>query len=387
MASTSQTPPQSPPAHVEEQHVATPSPPPSPIKSSKVSFALEDIRIKACNFLGISELPSKKKYHPEEYKPMFDFIQSSVIGEAIHKDPVTLQVELLEEFWWTAEYVEDDNENYIVGTVLNGSQKIKITRNRIRQVLRLPKINSKRPFVEPPTTSEWKAWLPTIGYQYAIIESERKEVPINPRKNLLPGVWAFLLTHIIQCMFGNTGSHDQANSSQMQMFMSLAEGINIDYALMIYEDLATKVKKNGRPSVIPYTRTIALVMQHILGERYTSATHQTPSRIGVSIFAADAKAEVAPLTVHMKKVLSISFPDTYPKIPADTTSSQKNEKGASARKDKRKQKGQRSLTTPTATSNTPITPPKGLTHALSSTTKTILGVLKKGPHFIQKGNY
>ena len=131
MASTSQTPPQSPPATVEEQHFATPPPPPSPIKSSKVKFGFEDLHIKACNFLGVPKLPTKKKYNPVAYKPMFDFIQSSVIGEAIHMDPINIQLELIIEFWWTAKYIEDANENYIIGTVLNGSQEIKINKIRL----------------------------------------------------------------------------------------------------------------------------------------------------------------------------------------------------------------------------------------------------------------
>ncbi|GJW17952.1 hypothetical protein Tco_0025388 [Tanacetum coccineum] len=83
-----------------------------------------------------------------------------------------------------------------------------------------------------PTGGILGEWFPMIGYGEEVSAKE------TLRKSLLPPMW------------------------------SLANGINIDYANIFWEDIILKLKKKQRKKVVPYTRFISLLIMHKMMEGY-----------------------------------------------------------------------------------------------------------------------
>ncbi|GJY31247.1 hypothetical protein Tco_0414742 [Tanacetum coccineum] len=79
------------------------------------------------------------------------------------------------------------------------------------------------------------------------------------RKSLLPPRWRLLMAQIIQCLGGKTGGFDQITNKDAIILYSLANGINIDYSTIFWEDIIIKLKKKQREKVVPYTRFFSLL--------------------------------------------------------------------------------------------------------------------------------
>nr|GEV05678.1 putative reverse transcriptase domain-containing protein [Tanacetum cinerariifolium] len=67
---------------------------------------------------------------------------------------------------------------------------------------------------------------------------------------------------------GKTGGFDQITNKDAIILYSLANGINIDYAIIFREDIVSKLNKIHREKVIPYTRFLSLLMMHKMKESY-----------------------------------------------------------------------------------------------------------------------
>ncbi|GKB25101.1 hypothetical protein Tco_0864502 [Tanacetum coccineum] len=70
------------------------------------------------------------------------------------------------------------------------------------------------------------------------------------------------MAQIIQCLCGKTRGLDQMTNKDAIILYSLVNGVNIDYAKQIWEDIVTKLKKKNRKKVVPYTRFLSLLMEH-----------------------------------------------------------------------------------------------------------------------------
>ncbi|GJY55470.1 hypothetical protein Tco_0454585 [Tanacetum coccineum] len=73
---------------------------------------------------------------------------------------------------------------------------------------------------------------------------------------------------IIQCLGGKTGGFDQITNKDAIILYSLANGINIDYASIFWEDIIIKPNKRHREKVLPYTRFLSQLMMHKMKEGY-----------------------------------------------------------------------------------------------------------------------
>nr|GEV60540.1 hypothetical protein [Tanacetum cinerariifolium] len=87
------------------------------------------------------------------------------------------------------------------------------------------------------------------------------------KNSLLPPRWRLAMAHIIQCLGGKTRGFDQITNKGAIILYSLANGINIDYASIFWEDTIIKLNKN-RKKVVPYTRFRSLLMMHKMKEGY-----------------------------------------------------------------------------------------------------------------------
>ncbi|GJX16373.1 hypothetical protein Tco_0217205 [Tanacetum coccineum] len=67
---------------------------------------------------------------------------------------------------------------------------------------------------------------------------------------------------------GKTGGFDQITNKDAIILYSLANGINIDYASIFWEDIIIKLNKGHREKVVPYTRFLSLLMMHKMKEGY-----------------------------------------------------------------------------------------------------------------------
>nr|GEY41021.1 hypothetical protein [Tanacetum cinerariifolium] len=74
------------------------------------------------------------------------------------------------------------------------------------------------------------------------------------KKSLLPPRWKLLMAQIIQCLGGKTRGFDQITNKDAIILYCLANGVNIDYAMIFWEDIINKLKKKNREKVVPYTR-------------------------------------------------------------------------------------------------------------------------------------
>ncbi|GJY67875.1 hypothetical protein Tco_0470857, partial [Tanacetum coccineum] len=88
------------------------------------------------------------------------------------------------------------------------------------------------------------------------------------RKSLLPPRCRLLMAQIIQCLGVKTGGFDQITNKDAIILYSLANGINIDYANIFWEDIIIKLKKKQREKFIPYTRFLSLLIMHKMKEGY-----------------------------------------------------------------------------------------------------------------------
>ncbi|GJT35053.1 hypothetical protein Tco_0925472 [Tanacetum coccineum] len=87
-------------------------------------------------------------------------------------------------------------------------------------------------YVSPPSIDVVRQWFPMIGYE------EEVSAKGTLRKSLLPPRW------------------------------SLANGINIDYANIFWEDIIIKLKKKQWEKVVAYTRFLSLLIMHKMKEGY-----------------------------------------------------------------------------------------------------------------------
>ncbi|GJT20885.1 hypothetical protein Tco_0890822 [Tanacetum coccineum] len=67
---------------------------------------------------------------------------------------------------------------------------------------------------------------------------------------------------------GKTGGFDHITNKDAIILYSLANGINIDYASIFWEDIIIKLNKRHREKVVPYTRFLSLLMMHKMKKVY-----------------------------------------------------------------------------------------------------------------------
>nr|GEV74997.1 retrovirus-related Pol polyprotein from transposon TNT 1-94 [Tanacetum cinerariifolium] len=74
--------------------------------------------------------------------------------------------------------------------------------------------------------------------------------------------WMLLIAQIIQCLEGKTGGFDQISNKDATILYCLANGVDIDYARLIWEDIINKLNKKTRKKVVPYPRFLSLLLEH-----------------------------------------------------------------------------------------------------------------------------
>nr|GFB10349.1 hypothetical protein [Tanacetum cinerariifolium] len=72
------------------------------------------------------------------------------------------------------------------------------------------------------------------------------------KKSCLPPRWRLLMAQIMQCLGGKTCGQDQISNKDVTILYFLANGVQVDYAKIICDDLIHKLNKKTREKIIPY---------------------------------------------------------------------------------------------------------------------------------------
>ncbi|GKB44644.1 hypothetical protein Tco_0889586 [Tanacetum coccineum] len=91
----------------------------------------------------------------------------------------------------------------------------------------------------------------------------------------LPPRWRLLVSQIIQCLGGKTSGLDQISNEDATIMYCLANGVQVDFAKIIWEDLIHKLNKKTREKIVPYPRFISLILEH-MAPKYDNDDHNKP---------------------------------------------------------------------------------------------------------------
>ncbi|GJY36773.1 hypothetical protein Tco_0422151 [Tanacetum coccineum] len=115
-------------------------------------------------------------------------------------------------------------------------------------------------YVSTPSITTVRPWFATIGYSREIGAKG------TLKKSCLPLRWRLLMGQIIQCLGGKTGGLDQISNKDATILYCLANGVKVDYARLIWEDIIHKLSKKTREKVVPYPRFISLLLEYMMHE-------------------------------------------------------------------------------------------------------------------------
>ncbi|GJR53065.1 hypothetical protein Tco_1403586 [Tanacetum coccineum] len=132
------------------------------------------------------------------------------------------------------------------------------------------------------------------------------------------------MAQIIQCLGGKTRSFDQINNKDAIILYCLVNGVDIDYAMIFWEDLLNKLKEKTREKVIPYIRFISLLLMQRLQDSYNNdnlTIYPTQTFSANNLALKANQPEGPPFTAHM---LAIYEADKAVPFKAPKTSSKVN---------------------------------------------------------------
>ncbi|GKC59818.1 hypothetical protein Tco_1087416 [Tanacetum coccineum] len=196
------------------------------VVAKQVSFNLEDIILNTNNEVA---LLYPEHTNQDFFKCVSDFISKCCLREPFTRSP-NMYKEYLAEFWYSAKTLENSKVSF---SVLTGGINGEVGVNTFRNAIGAHYLPHSREYVEPPSIDIVRPWFETIG--------------------------------------GKTRGFDQITNKDVIILYSLANGINIDYASIFWEDIIIKLNKRHREKVVPYTRFLSLLMMHKIKEGYGDA--------------------------------------------------------------------------------------------------------------------
>ncbi|GJR27029.1 hypothetical protein Tco_1103261 [Tanacetum coccineum] len=117
-----------------------------------------------------------------------------------------------------------NTNNEVSFSTLTGGIYSEVGVNTFRNAIGAHYLSHSSEYVAPSSIDIVRPWFETIGYG-EVVPAKR-----TLKKSLLPPRW------------------------------SLANGINIDYASIFWEDIIIKLNKKHKEKVVPYTRFLSLLM-------------------------------------------------------------------------------------------------------------------------------
>ncbi|GJU52422.1 hypothetical protein Tco_1226136 [Tanacetum coccineum] len=234
------------------------------VTAKQVSFNLKDIILNT-NIEVVLLYPEHT--NKETFKCVSNFISKGCLREPFTKSP-NLYKEYLAEFWYSTKALENSKVSFSIPT---GGIFGEVGVNTFRNAIGAHYLPHSNEYVAPPSIDIVRPWFKTIGY------GETVPAKGTLKKSLFPPRW------------------------------SLANGINIYYASIIWEDIIIKLNKKQREKVIPYTRFLSLLMMHKMKEGYGDGK---PTPYPTQVFRVNNwaqklnQSEGPPFTDHMLAICS-----------------------------------------------------------------------------------
>nr|GFA98257.1 hypothetical protein [Tanacetum cinerariifolium] len=119
-----------------------------------------------------------------------------------------------------------------------------------------------------------------------------------------------LMGQIIQCLGKKTGGLDQISNKDATILYCLANGVHVDYAKIIWEDLIHKLNKKTREKIIPYLRFISLLLEHMAPKYDKEELTINPTQVfNVHNWILNLnQPKEPPFTDHIKAICNLDVP-------------------------------------------------------------------------------
>ncbi|GJY34941.1 retrovirus-related pol polyprotein from transposon TNT 1-94 [Tanacetum coccineum] len=107
-----------------------------------------------------------------------------------------------------------------------------------------------------------------------------------------------------------TDGLDQISNKDATIVYCLANGVHVDYAKLIWEDLIHKLNKKTRAKIIPYPRFISLLLEHMMPKYYNEELTINLTQV-FSVHNWTLKPnqpEEPPFTTHIKAICNLDVP-------------------------------------------------------------------------------
>ncbi|GJZ80689.1 hypothetical protein Tco_0645683 [Tanacetum coccineum] len=121
-------------------------------------------------------------------------------------------------------------------------------------------------------------------------------------------IWVFTPTgEIREDIGGKIGGLDQISNKDATILYCLANGVKVDYAKLIWEDIIHKLNKKIREKVVPYPRFISLLLEYTMPEYDNEELTINPTQVlSVHNWALKPnQTEGPPFTDHMKAIYNL----------------------------------------------------------------------------------
>ncbi|GJX76635.1 hypothetical protein Tco_0503937 [Tanacetum coccineum] len=133
------------------------------------------------------------------------------------------------------------------------------------------------------------------------------------------------------------GGLDQILNKDATILYCLANGVHVDYAKIIWEDLIHKLNKKTRKKIVPYPRFISLLLEHMMPEYDNEELTINPTQV-FSVYNWTLKPnqpEDPPFTTHMKAIFNLDVPmDSKASKPSSQTKETKASKSKTGQSEK-----------------------------------------------------
>ncbi|GJY24616.1 hypothetical protein Tco_0398274 [Tanacetum coccineum] len=119
-----------------------------------------------------------------------------------------------------------------------------------------------------------------------------------------------LRAHYLPHSSGKTGGLGQISNKDATILYCLANGVKVDYARLIWEDIIHKLSKKTREKVVPYPRFISLLLEYMMPEYDNEELIINPTQVfSVHNWALKPnQTEGPPFTDHMKAICNLDVP-------------------------------------------------------------------------------
>ncbi|GJV83364.1 hypothetical protein Tco_1523262 [Tanacetum coccineum] len=183
------------------------------------------------------QIPLYPEHNNKDYfKFVSDFISKCCLRKPFTRSP-DMYKEYLGEFCYSATALENSKVSF---SIPNGGIFLEVGVNPFRNAIGAHYLAHSSEYVAPPSIDVVRQCFPTIGY------GEDVSPKGTLKKSFLPPRWRLLMAQIIQCLGGKTRRFDQITNKDAIILYSLANGINIDYANIFWEDIILKLKKKQK---------------------------------------------------------------------------------------------------------------------------------------------